>query len=197
VTTGTSANTANTAGLYASGAGAITEAYSAYASAAAAKSNLQFKSKLDKIAAAREEERAGQVARRGADRLFKLRLQQSQMEGEQRVLLAAQGLDVTEGSAARLLEDTKYISDLDAAALEDNTSQEIRMIRESARMKLFDSAVNQGAADQISPALAGATSAVAGAGKLAERWYSYQSGRPSGTLLSNSGYTGKEYTGGH
>jgi hypothetical protein len=187
-TGGSTASSINTAGAIGQGAGAVAQAYASYAGASAAKSNLEFKSRLDKIAAAREEYRAVQASSRGSDRLFKLRTQQGQMEGEQRALLAAQGVDLTEGSGARILADTKYISDLDAAALEDNTAQEIMSIREAARARTFDSYVHQGAADQISPLAAAATSALGSAGSIAARWYNY-SGNAGGGAAASSGYT--------
>ena len=147
------------------------QASAAHAKAKAEKANIEFQAYLTQREAYQGELRAADRAKVGNEQMFKLRLKQSQQLGSQRARIAAHGGSLTQGSHAAILSDTRYISDIDARALQSNTDKEVWLIREGARNKGMSAEMMRLAGAQISPGGEALTSFAGNAGKLASQWY--------------------------
>lgn len=91
----------------------------------------------------------------------------SLMEGAQRARMAANGLDITSGTPADLLDQTNFFAVQDAATVRDNA-------RRQAWAANSQASGYQALSDGLSPTLAGATSLLGGAGQVADKWYTYR-----------------------
>lgn len=105
---------------------------------------------------------------RGGSQELQLRRQAAKVAGRQQAALAAGGVDTSTGSALDILDETARSTEADAAVIRGNAA------REAAARRIEASGYRARAAgyDQT---LAGATSLITGAGRVADRWYQYQS----------------------
>lgn len=71
-------------------------------------------------------EGAEDAIKRGQDDQRKLGREVAQRVGSQEARIAANNVDITSGSAARVIEDTQMLGDEDAAALSENVSRQVR-----------------------------------------------------------------------
>ena len=97
------------------------------------------------------------VARRG-----------SQLEGAQRARMAANGLDISEGTPAALLDQTNFFTQSDIATTRDNAKKQAWAAQAQA--------AGYQAQANYSPLLASGGSLLLGAGQVADKWYSYTKG---------------------
>lgn len=151
---------------------------------------------------ARDATRAGetQVAnemRTRGQALDQSRTEAATVKSGQKVALAANGVDITEGSAADVLNSTDYIGDLNAANINDAANRNINTIRENAvrnawgyrtqgigyndqaansradaALYRYDAGRQRAGAAGISPNSAAAVSLLGSAGQVASSWYS-------------------------
>ena len=100
----------------------------------------------------------------------------SGIEGAQRARMAANGLDITSGTAASLIDQTDFFA-----------AQDVATARNNAKKQAFNfqaqGAGYQAQADGYSPLMAAGSTMLTGAGQVADRWYSYN--RPSGAINAN------------
>ena len=99
----------------------------------------------------------------------------SQMEGAQRARMAANGLDITSGTPADLIDQTDFFTAQDVATTRNNA-------KKGAWNAQAQAAGYSAQANGYSPLTAGATSLLGGAGQVADKWYQYN--RPSPPALS-------------
>lgn len=109
---------------------------------------------------ARGEEAAGRAMQKGA-----------QVKGTQRAAMAANGIDLGVGSAQNVLNDTDYLTSVDAATLRDNAAREAWGYRMQARGYMDKSAAANSGARSISPWLSAGTSLLTSATSVAGKWY--------------------------
>jgi hypothetical protein len=115
----------------------------------------------------RGEKAATNVMRKGA-----------QVKGSQRAAMAANGVDLSVGSAQQVLTDTEYFTKVDAAQVENNATREAwgyNMQRDQYQQR---AQASNAAAKQVSPWLAAGTSLLTSATSVASRWY--QTNRTAG-----------------
>lgn len=149
-------------------AGMGAKAIGAYNSAQAQKSSYRTNAML-------AGEQAGQAITAGQTREESSLLRTAQTYGEQRASMAANGVDLGQGSATDVLATTKFIGDRDAAAIQDNA------LREAWGYKT-QSAIDNSAAAGINPAgaaglsLLGSASTTAGASAFKSLWSSTKTG---------------------
>lgn len=93
------------------------------AQARAARQNLQF-----------SEQAAADVMERGQEDIATYRRQLSQVQGQQRVGLAAQGIDLTQGTAAQIAQQTQKIGEMDIGTIRRNIEREAWGIRTQANI---------------------------------------------------------------
>jgi hypothetical protein len=113
--------------------------------------------------AKRAEERADQEARRvGA--------QQADVRGRQQASMAANGIDLTYGSAQSTLEQTDYYGLSDQMTAQRNGADEASAYRDRAGQLRANGGFLSAQANSISPGMQTAGTLLAGGGKVAERW---------------------------
>ncbi|MDM0072078.1 hypothetical protein [Variovorax sp. J31P207] len=111
-------------------------------------------------AVTRGEWAAGQAMQKGA-----------QVKSSQRAAMAANGVDLSVGSAQEVLNSTDYITATDAATLENNALREAWGYRMQARQYTDSAKAARGGASQISPWLSAGSSLLTSATNVASRWY--------------------------
>lgn len=127
-----------------------------------------------------------QARERGQIGVARIGLSVRQLEGKQRAEFAARGIDVNEGSALAILDDTRYMGAVDVATAEHNTELEAYGFKVAALNAENDAALlKMGAANarKEAAAMAGAPRSplspnaemfgtlLTGAGTVAKNWY--------------------------
>ena len=116
--TGTSTVLGGLSTIFTIGSG-ILGAYTAYQGAKTAQAAAQ-------ASAAQADQAALQALEEGDQRSDKLRRAAHIAQGDQRVAMAANGVDVTSGNAISLLDETKALSEEDAFAIRENALRSAR-----------------------------------------------------------------------
>jgi len=93
----------------------------------------------------------------------------SQISGAQRARMAANGLDITDGTPAALLDETDFFAAQDVATARNNA-------KKAAFNAQSQASGYQMQADGYSPLMAGAGSLLGSAGQVADKWYTYRKG---------------------
>lgn len=94
-----------------------------------------------------------------------------QLKGTQRAALAANGVDLGEGSALNILTDTDYFGAVDAGTIKDNAAREAWVLRNQATGYSAEAGMLKDRASDESPWMAAGTSLLTSAGKVASNWY--------------------------
>jgi hypothetical protein len=177
------------------GAGMATSAIGASASASGQKSQLQYQAAMGSLNAAMAESDASllelnaSISETQADMAIgmgqreeqKLRLGSAQLKSRQRTALAASGVDMGVGSAARVLATTDYMTEVDVGEIRANAARaafgyKVQTVNQkAAAMSARTQGVNYSAgsafasasASGISPSLAGVSSLLGSAGSVA------------------------------
>lgn len=114
---------------------------------------------------------AEDALRRGARAASNSRIQTKQLKGAQIARMAANGIDVGEGSALNILTDTDQFGEIDANTITDNAAREAWAIRQQAAGYATEASLLQNRSDSERPWMSGATSLLTSAGKVAGNWY--------------------------
>jgi hypothetical protein len=177
------------------GAGAVSSAMGAYSSAKSSQGSLNLQASIAEVNAGSIRD-AADINSRMAESAAQSTLlagqrdvQRSQMataglKSRQRASMAANGVDLGEGSAAQVLTSTDVMGEADANTLHANAVREawgIRTQAVAANGRAMVDATNQGnqalmsrsAASSISPSGAARTSLLGSAGSVASSWYQY------------------------
>ena len=85
--------------------------------------------------------------------------------------LAAQGVDLTAGSALRILSDTDYMMAEDEATLRDNIDAEARAYRMKAVGLQAEAGIAQFQGASVNPSLMATTSLLTSANTVASNWF--------------------------
>ena len=128
------------------------------AAEATARNNARMADFAAQDAQRRGEEEAAAVQRRGAA-----------LKSAQRVSLAAKGLDLSYGTAADLQDQTDFFTQSDVATTRDNARREAWNLRARGQGML-----QQGRADALNSMYGAGGSLLAGAGQVADKWYTYR-----------------------
>lgn len=149
-----------TASLYTSMAGAGLSAYGQYQGAQAAKDAANYNAKVAEMQAADARDR-GVYEQEALGRKI------GQMRGQQRANMAANGLDLTDGTPAALLDQTDYYGLEDQRTLANNINREAAGYGTRANLA-------RAQADGYDPTMAASASLLTNAGTVADRWYKYR-----------------------
>ena len=175
--------------------GGLSSAVGGYYSANSQKSSLQFQSDIAGINAsavqtvgdfnARIDEMGAQSAlAAGQQQVAAQTLKAGQVMGAQRASLAANGVDLGQGSAAEVQASTSIMKDIDSNTIQANAirnawgyrtqGMNAKLGADIQSMNLnTTSAVDSAAANGINPLVSGGTTLLTGAGKVASSWYQY------------------------
>lgn len=149
-----------TASMYASMAGAGLSAYGQYQQAEAMKDAANYNRKLADIQAADARDR-------GAVEQEQLGRKIGQLRGQQTANMAANGIDLSTGTPAALLDQTNYYGLEDQRTLAANIEREASGFGNRGRLAGMQ-------ADSIDPMLSAGGSLLSNAGAVADRWYRYK-----------------------
>lgn len=137
--------------------GVIGQANAAQGQAQAQKNAAEYNATMAEYSAQDSERRAQQEA-------ISIGRKGQAMQGAQRAGYAASGIDVSSGSARNVIGQTQILSKADQDTARYNGAMQAWSARAGG-------AQQQAAADNIDPGMTGATTLLAGAGKVASQWY--------------------------
>ena len=157
------------------GFSAITAALGAFSTSSAQKQAYQYQAQVSKINQQISQWDATAALNRGQTLEGDSRLATAQVYSSQRASMAANGVDVTEGSAVDVLATTKFIGNVDAATIHDNALQEAWGYQVAGVNASNASSFYSSAANNINPTLSAGTSLLTSAGSVAQSWYSAKS----------------------
>lgn len=155
--------------LLAAGAGGALSAYGAYQQGQVAKQVGRNNQIMAEYAAQDAQKRAGEES---------VRIQQkaAQLKGSQRATMAAKGLDLGEGTAAELQDQTDFFGATDAATARSNGNRDAWSARVGGA-----NARAQGDAAARQANLSAFSTVLGTAGQVAGKWYDYGGKTPSFT----------------
>lgn len=166
-----------TGGLILQGVGALTSAIGNYYQAKTQKRQMQFESAIGKLNA-RYAEQAAQIAeKRGVQRQQASRLAAAQLKGKQKVAFAANGVDLSSDTAARIMAGTDLVDEVSALTISQDTAEDVWNNKRQATNLTSQSAMSAANAKGISPGFAGFASLLGDAGSVASSWYQYRKER--------------------
>jgi hypothetical protein len=107
----------------------------------------------------------------GAQKAQQSQLSTGTLLSTQRATMAANGVDLTQGSAANVQASTKYQGETDVNTINANAARTAWGYANQAQTDTNNSETLRAAASQISPAQATQTSLLGGASQVAGSWY--------------------------
>ena len=175
-----------TASTIASIAGVGLQAFGAYQSSQASKNAYEYQSAVARNNAISAEYQAQDAIKRGEVAEAEQRRKTMMLKGSQTARLAANGLDISEGSALQILSDTDWMGEQDALTVRDNASREAWALRQQGSNAQSNSNMLSARADAENPLLSGGATLLAGAGNVAEKWYKMSDSKPTVFGKNNS-----------
>lgn len=157
-------------GIGASAAGAIMSAGGAYQQAQGQRSSLQYQAAASRMNAGLAGDQASDAIRNGQTAEGIQDLRTGQMLGTQRAQMAANGVDLGEGSPNDVLTTTKYMGTRDALQIHDQAMMQAWGYRTQQQNFLTDANREENEASTISPWMAAGTSLLTGATNVAKSW---------------------------
>lgn len=161
--------------LAATAISAVVGAYATYQQSQAQKSAAEFQSATSKQNAAIAENQARDIEARGADEEAAYRLRLAQLQGQQRVQLAATGADLGSGSFLDIFEDTAGQGTQDALRLRQSTERKAYAQRLEGLGFANQASLYRAEAAGISPGFNAGASLIGGSAGVADRWLTYKS----------------------
>lgn len=152
--------------------GALTGAIGSFFSAQSAKSAAQFQSEMSAINARMAERSAQSVLSQGQQQIGALTLKAGQLKSSQRANMAANGLDLGEGSAAEVQASTDIMKSIDSNTINANAVRAANAARTQSVNYANQSLLQGASAASMSPFSAGASSLLTSASGVASSWYS-------------------------
>lgn len=152
------------------GVGAMTKAYGTYSRADAESMAMAYQAQTQRNNQQYAEYQAQGALRKGASDEQALRLRVANLKGAQRARLAANGVDLSEGSALNILTDTDFMGNLDALRIRDNAALEAWAYREQGKGYAANAEILKGKSDSISPMLETVGSLLTDAEQVSSFW---------------------------
>jgi len=156
----------------ASVAGLAMSVYGSYQAAQSQKDEANYKAGVARNNKIISDRNAASITKQGEDEANKYRSRVRQMEADQIVGLAGQGVDVTEGSSIDLLADTAELGEFDAQTIRSNAGREAYNARVQGSNYQSQAGLYKSQADAQSPIFSAGTTLLSGAGQVADRWNS-------------------------
>lgn len=188
---GASAGTAATLANVAQVAGSVFSAVGSMQQAQAAQDQANYNAAVAENNAKIAEYQAQDAQQRGELEAQRVQREAAQVRGAQRATMAARGLSLGEGTPLSLLEQTEYFGAVDTATARTNAAKEAWASRVQKTNYETEAMSNRATARSINPLMAGASSLISGAGKVADKWYSARNtGFGSTNYSAGSGWGG-------
>lgn len=158
--------------LGAQGVGAAFAASGAYTKAVADKTAYGMQADVADQNAVIARAQASDAITRGQTSTFNSQLRTRQVKGQQIAEMAANGLDLSEGTPLNILTDTEFMGENDAGVIARNAIKEAWGYSVQAANMKSNADLFRYRADMESPGRAAATSLLTSAGSVAQKWYS-------------------------
>lgn len=152
-------------------AGAGLSAATAFSNSRATRSSYEAQAQVARNNAIIAGWQADDALARGDRAVSLQRSKTRQLKGAQRAAMAANGVDLNQGSALNILSDTELFGQMDADTIADNTAKEAWALRNQAAGYTDAAAAAAARASSESPLMATAGSLLSSAGRVAGRWY--------------------------
>lgn len=175
--TATSAALVSALQLASLGAGIIGTGFSAYGAMQGAKAQKATATAEAKIAANNQkmaEWQAQDALKRGGEQDVENRRRYKQLGGSQRAALASNGVDIGEGTALDMLEDTSILESVDSQRIRDNAQRDAYGFRFQGQNYSAQSSIYSSTASGYNPLTAGGMTLLTGATDVADRWMRYR-----------------------
>lgn len=160
--------------------------YGMYQQAETQKDMANYNAKVSDNNAKLAEYEALDATKRGDEEANSIRRNADMLKGSQRASMAAKGLDLAEGTAAELQDQTDFFALTDMNTARNNAAREAWGKRNVGLNYSSQAGMQRAGADRINPTLAAGTSILSGAGAVASKWYS----TPTKTSGNSSAYSG-------
>jgi len=168
------ASALSTFGTVASVASTVVGAYSAYQQSKATQQAYNYQAQVASNNAKTSELQAQDAIRRGDEEASALRQRIAATKSAQRVALASNGLDLSDGSALNVLSDTDVLGAQDVLTVKDNALKTAWGYRTQGANYQADAGLLSARASAESPWMAAGTSLLASAPTVADRWMRYR-----------------------
>jgi hypothetical protein len=152
-------------------AAAVASAASSYKNAQAEKQAAKYQAQVAGNNAKAAEQQAVDALQRGDMASQQVRRKYDQLGGTQRAAMAARGLDIGEGSALSILEDTAYFGELDQRTVRANAAREAWGYRVQGSNFQANSMFLQSQSDNTNPLMSAGLSLLGSSGQVAGKWY--------------------------
>lgn len=149
-----------TAAMTMKGAGAINSVVGSYYAASSQKRSLNLQADLDDINARISEQAAQGELLRGEREYQASRLRTAALKSRQRVAMAANGIDLSEGTAVNVLASTDYIGEVDANEIRANAVKAAWGYRTQAANSMNSATMRRASASGINPGMSAFSNAV-------------------------------------
>lgn len=159
------------AGNLLQGFGAGFSAVGAYSQAKSQQSALTAQAQVEANNATLNQWQAEDATARGELAVGQAQLQYAQTKGATRAALAANGVDLSVGSPASVVNDVDYAASVDVAQIRNNAAREAWGYSMQAKQATQRSAAASAGASQVSPWLQAGTSLLTSATRASSRWY--------------------------
>jgi hypothetical protein len=147
---------------------------------------LQMQAGVDDVNAKLSEQGARSALQQGQRREQNIRLRTADIKSAQTASFAANGIDPTVGSAARVTTSAGMLGEIDADTAAADAVRAAWGYRTQGTNYTNDALTKRAGADAISPLLSAFSSFAGSSGRVADSWYRYSSGNNS----SFNGYRG-------
>ena len=188
---GASPQTLGQFSMGASAVGGIMSVIGAIGVAQGRRDQLAAEADLARINAASAENAARGALMAGNREQMRSRLATAQLKGKQQAALASNGVDLGEGSAARMIAETDILGEIDANTIAANAVQAAWGYRIQAVNFRNEANMRSAQRGAISPWVSGASSLLTSAGQVAGQWYALNNGT-GGAGQSSYDYRGTE-----
>lgn len=162
---------AATTSLALMGAGAAANTVGSFYSARGEKSNLRFQAELADQNAKIAELGAQSALQQGQREVQRAKLNTAQLKSAQKVAMAANGIELGEGTATQILTSTDIMGEEDANTIEVNAARNAWGYRTQKMNYENQAAMGRATASAISPGMNAGTSLLSNAGAVANQWY--------------------------
>lgn len=168
---------------------AATSAFSAYYGAKSQKINLRHSAAMAEINARIAELGAESALMQGQSESARLTMRAGQVKSQQKVALAANGVDLGQGNAAEIQASTDLMKEIDTDMIKANALRTAWGYRTESMNLRNKAAADLIAAKGINPIGSAATSLLGSAGQVAGQWYGLQREGAFGTTTNAKGAT--------
>ena len=184
-----------TASLIGQIGGVASSTIGSYYSAKTQQANLRGQSVVAESNARLAELSAQSALLQGQKQVAALTMKAGQIKGSQRAAMAANGIDLGEGSAAELQASTEIMKDIDKNQLEANAVANAWGYRLQKTNYENEALSAKAGASTINPGMSAASTLLGGAGSVASSWYQFSKVGAIGSGTSSSSATSKTQVG--